>query len=156
MIKLTDILLESKTPDIFVPRRIEDRVERLIKSYVRNGSKGNINLSGTKGNELEKLPEIMKGITVDGNFYCYYNKLTTLENSPRIVTGYFSCIHNGLTSLQGAPERVGHFNCSNNSLTSLEGAPRIVFGEFDCSNNKKQFTEKNVESVSNIGGRIYV
>ena len=40
MIKLKDILLEAKSPSIFVPRRMEDRVERMIKNYVRNGSKG--------------------------------------------------------------------------------------------------------------------
>jgi hypothetical protein len=46
MIKLKDILLESTAPDIFIPRRVEDRFERLIKNYVRNGSKGDLNLSG--------------------------------------------------------------------------------------------------------------
>ena len=30
MIKLKDILFESTAPDIFVPRRVEDRVERYI------------------------------------------------------------------------------------------------------------------------------
>ena len=40
MIKLKDILLENTAPDIFVPRRVEDRLERMIKQYIRNGSKG--------------------------------------------------------------------------------------------------------------------
>ena len=38
MIKLKDILLEAKAPDIFIPRRMEDRIERLIKQYIRNES----------------------------------------------------------------------------------------------------------------------
>ena len=156
MIKLKDILFEVKRPSIFVPRRMEDRVERMIKNYIRNGSKGDINLSGSEGNELRKFPEIMKGITVDGNFYCYFNKLTTLENSPRIVTGYFNCTNNQLTSLKGAPERVGFFDCCNNKLTSLEGAPEIAFGGFACRFNKKEFTEEDVEAVCNVNGRIYI
>jgi len=36
MIKLKDILLESKAPDIFIPRRTEDRLERYIKAFIRN------------------------------------------------------------------------------------------------------------------------
>jgi len=44
MIKLKDILLEGKPSTIFIPRRIEGRVERMIKTYIRNGNKGNLNL----------------------------------------------------------------------------------------------------------------
>ena len=153
MIKLKDILFESTAPDIFIPRRMEDRVERLIKNYIRNGNKGDLDLSHRN---LKELPEILKGITVDGNFYCGYNKLTTIKNNPRIVTGYFSCRSNNLTSLKGAPERVGFFDCRDNQLTSLEGAPEIAFGGFDCRFNEKEFTEEDVESVCNVNGRIYV
>ena len=77
MIKLKDILLEGKPPSIFIPRRIEDRVERMIRLYIRNGNKGNLNLQNL---HLTKLPEILKDITVDGDFYCGNNHLTTLEN----------------------------------------------------------------------------
>ena len=45
MIKLKDILFESTAPDIFIPRRMEDRIERMVKQYIRNGSKGNLELS---------------------------------------------------------------------------------------------------------------
>ena len=59
MIKLKDILLESTAPNIFIPRRIEDRVERLIKNYIRNGSKGDLVLSELPM-RLTKLPPILK------------------------------------------------------------------------------------------------
>ena len=65
MIKLKDILLEGKPPSIFIPRRIEDRVERLIKNYIRNGSKGDLVLSELPM-RLTKLPPILKDITVNG------------------------------------------------------------------------------------------
>ena len=45
MIKLKQLLLESTAPDIFIPRRTEDRVERMIKDYIRNGSQGDLILS---------------------------------------------------------------------------------------------------------------
>ena len=86
MIKLKDILFESTAPDIFVPRRMDDRIERMIKDYIRNGSKGDLNLNSMN---LTELPEILKDITVGRNFFCIYNKLTSLINSPRIVVGSF-------------------------------------------------------------------
>jgi len=65
MIKLKDILLENDAPNIFIPRRMENRVERLIKTYIRNGNKGNLNLQDLN---LTVLPEMLKDITVDGRF----------------------------------------------------------------------------------------
>ena len=133
MIKLKDILLESKPPTIFVPRRMENRVERLIKIYIRNGSKDNLDLSDLN---LTKLPEILKDITVGGNFYCSHNKLTSLINAPKIVTG--------------------NFTCYNNFLTSLEGAPKSVGLNFACSNNPVRFTEKQVRAVCYVRGVVFV
>ena len=133
MIKLKDILFESTAPDIFVPRRIEDRVERMISLYVRNGSKGDLKLTGL---DLTKLPDILKDITVGGNFNCSYNELTSLE---------------------GAPKTVGeNFGCSYNKLTSLDGAPKIVYKDFYCRNNNVQFTEAQVRAVCNVKGTVYV
>ena len=133
MIKLKDILLESTAPNIFVPRRIEGRVERMISLYVRNGSKGNLSLSGLN---LTKLPDILKDISVDGHFICRYNKLTSLINAPSSVGGYF--------------------DCSYNELTSLEGAPKSVGGDFYCTDNPVKFTEEQVRAVCDVKGKIFV
>ena len=134
MIKLKDILLEGKPPSIFIPRRMEDRIERMIKSYIRNGSKGNLDL-GEFG--LTELPSILKDIDVGRFFICSNNNLTSLNNSPKTVGRYFSCNNNKLTSLEGAPSSVGGgFSCSNNKLTSLTGAPKTVGGSFHCGNNQ--------------------
>ena len=133
MIKLKDLLLEGTAPDIFVPRRMEDRVERMISLYIRNGSKGNLVL---RLMNLTELPEILKNVSVDGSFDCGNNKLTSLINAPKFVGGSFYCGHNKLTSLVGAPTNVGgSFYCGNNELTSLEGAPTSVGRNFDCSYN---------------------
>ena len=133
MIKLKDILFESTAPDIFIPRRTEDRLERMIKDYIRNGSKGNLELSNMN---LIELPAILKDITVSGHFICSNNKLTSLNNSPKTVGGYFSC--------------------SNNNLTSLVGAPTSVGGAFNCGNNSVQFTEAQVRAVCDVKKKVYV
>ena len=75
--------------------------------------------------------------SVSGNFFCYSNKLTSLEGAPQSVGGKFSCSRNSLKSLEGAPQSVGEgFYCTNNELTSLEGAPQSVGENFDCSYNE--------------------
>ncbi|NBX71317.1 hypothetical protein EBQ91_00160, partial [bacterium] len=105
MIKLKDLLLENEAPDIFIPRRTEDRLERLIKLYIRNGSKGNLILRQMK---LTKLPEILRDVNVSGDFVCSRNKLTSLINSPKSVGHSFYCYGNNLTTLEGASEFVGY------------------------------------------------
>lgn len=94
---------------------------------------------------------------VNGDFYCSYAHLTSLEGAPKVVSGSFVCTHNHLTSLEGAPHTVGKsFSCRNNNiislkggpknvgdeywcninlLTNLEGAPKIIKGTFECSDN---------------------
>jgi hypothetical protein len=174
MIKLKDLLLESTAPDIFVPRRMEDRVERMISLYIRNGSKGDLSLNHMN---LTVLPDILKNISVGGNFWCGHNNLTSLEGAPTSVDGTFYCGYNHLTSLEGAPTSVGisfycghnnltslefaptsvgrHFDCSYNDLTSLEFAPKTVGGFFDCRRNPVKFTEKQVKAVCDVRD-IYV
>jgi len=175
MIKLKQLLFESTAPDIFIPRRIEGRVERLISLYVKNGSKGDLDLSDLN---LTVLPDILKNISVGRDFYCGHNKLTSLEGAPKSVGGSFYCGHNKLTSLDGATEYVGgnfgcisnnltsltgapksvgrDFGCSYNNLTSLTGAPKSVGRNFFCGNNNVQFTREQVRAVCNVKGRIIV
>jgi hypothetical protein len=133
MIKLRDILLENTAPDIFVPRRVEDRLERMIKNYVRNGSKGVLNLSGRN---LTKLPDILKDISVGGDFYCGNNLLTSLEGAPKTVGG--------------------DFFCNSNKLMSLDGSPKFVGANFSCFNNPGNFTEQQVRAVCDVKENVYV
>ena len=134
MIKLKQILLEGKAPKIFIPRRMDNRVERMISLYIRNGSKGNLDLSRMN---LSVLPSILKNVNVDGYFDCSHNNLTSLENSPKSVNEFFDCGVNKLTTLEGGPKTVNrHYYCNTNQLTSLKGAPETVGGDFYCVNNK--------------------
>ena len=153
MIKLKDILLESTAPDIFVPRRLEDRLERLVMLYVKNGSKGDLRINQL---DLTELPAILKNVTVNGDFVCEMNQLTSLKNSPKYVSNDFLCNDNILTSLEGATDHVGgSFYCSWNNLTSLTGAPKIVDKDFSCGFNKIKFTEQQVRAVCNVKGDLY-
>ena len=155
MIKLKDILLESTAPDIFVPRRMEDRVERMVATYIRNGSKGYLNL---RQMNLNKLPDILKNVNVGGPFNCSVNNLTSLENAPKSVDESFYSSGNELTSLVGAPKTIGgDFYCSYNLLTSLEGAPETVGGDFYCLGyGKGKFTEKDIRAVCDVKGDVYL
>jgi len=154
MIKLKDILLEAKAPSIFIPRRLEDRVERMVRIYIRNGSKGDLDLSNLK---LTVLPDMLKDITVGGNFYCGNNNLTSLEGAPKSVGASFACSNNKLTSLQCDHITVGgDFYCSFNKLTSLVGAPKSVGEDFICHSNNVKFTEQDVRAVCDLKGTVYL
>ena len=97
---------------------------------------------------------------VGGSFSCNNcNSLTSLKGAPKEVGGVFSCSNcNSLTSLEGAPKKVGrYFNCNYcDSLKSLEGAPKEVSGDFYCIKQERYFTQKNVEKVSNVKGKIHI
>ena len=94
---------------------------------------GNVDLSNLY---LKELPKILKDITVDGNFYCNNNKLTSLQGAPTNIGGNFDCNYNNLTSLTGAPSNVGGF--------------------FDCSDNPGKFTETQVRAICDVKGNVYV
>ena len=179
MIKLKDILLENSAPNLLIPRRIEGRIEKYVQAtiqkYIKDGSKGNLDLSGLK---LTKLPNNLKNVSVGESFICYNNKLTSLVGAPSSVGGDFSCEYNDLTSLTGAPSSVGgDFSCYHNNLISLDGAPSSVGGNFICYKNKLtslagapssvgenfschhnaiKFTIEQVRSVCDVTGEIYV
>jgi len=140
MIKLKDILFESTAPDIFVPRRMDDRVDRYIKQYIRDGGKGKLDISYMS---LTKLPDVLKNIKIDGDFNCEGNHIESLENFPKSVGGAINLAWNKLKSLEGLNIEVANagdypgdsFNCKGNYLTDLKGGPKVVKGNYNCSEN---------------------
>ena len=94
---------------------------------------------------------------VKGDFYCAFNKLANLDGCPKEVKGNFFCNDNKLTSLEGSPKEVGGgFDCVGNDLTSLQGGPNKVGVDFYCSENKTMFTEEDVKEFSKVKGTIKV
>ena len=140
MIKLKDILFESTAPNIFIPRRMDDRVDRYIKQYIRDGGKGKLDISYMS---LTKLPDVLKNIKIDGDFNCEGNHIESLENFPKSVGGAINLAWNKLKSLEGLNIEVANagdypgdsFNCKGNYLTDLKGGPKVVKGNYNCSEN---------------------
>ena len=83
---------------------------------------------------LTKIPEKYKDKVISGDFYCFNNELTSLENAPKKVDRSFICSNNNLTSLKGAPKEVGEdFDISSNlNLTKLQYLPQKIKGDFLC------------------------
>ena len=76
----------GKNIDLIVPRRLEDRPERYkrivykkIQDYIKNGSKGHLNLSHTP---IENLPSNLK--TVDGDLHLQFSKILELPEGIEI------------------------------------------------------------------------
>jgi hypothetical protein len=135
-------LFESRTPGTLTPEQ-EAFLDQFLDQYTDgtwsvNHSTGLVDVRGSfdcSYRKLESLAGIQFG-TVEGNFNCWGNQLTTLEGAPRTVGGTFDCSVNQLTTLVGAPQTVeGGFDCSTNKLTTLIGAPQTVKGRFWCYNN---------------------
>ena len=108
-----------------------------INNYIVNDD-GSINVDGNVNFYQTKQSELPLNFgEVTGDFYCSYNKLTSLEGSPASVGGGFYCSYNKLTSLEGCPVSVGeHFDCSDNKITSLKGCPDKIHHNLMCCNNK--------------------
>jgi hypothetical protein len=139
-------LFESITTGTLTAEQKEFLDQYTRGTWSVNPSTGLVDVQGSFGCSNQRLKSLY-GIrfgTVERNFDCDWNKLTTLEGAPQTVTGYFSCCHNQLTSLEGAPQTAeGSFYCSNNQLTTLEGAPQTVVGYFDCDAFKLEPGEWN-------------
>lgn len=179
MIKLKDILLEAKSPSIFIPRRTDDRVERMIKTYIRNGIHGYLDLSEMN---LDKIPEILKGITLDGSLNVGVNpKIKTLENSPSKIMGSFRCHSTGISDFVGGPEYVGRgmycYHCPKfksfvgspkhigpsgftvvveHRLDSIDGIPEVIEGDFNIFASSVNFTEQDIRKICDVNGKISI
>jgi hypothetical protein len=119
------------------------------------GPDGKVDVQGDFDCSSQRL-EGFKGVSfgrVSGDFWCYNNRLTTLEGAPETVGVSFWCNNNRLTTLEGAPEVVGRdFWCNNNRLTTLKGAPEVVGRGFYCHDNSLTTLEGAPQSV---GGDFY-
>ena len=103
---------------------------------------------------LTKIP--FKFRHIHGSFYCYDNRLTSLEGAPINVGGVFDCGYNELTSLDGAPNSVGSvFRCDYNKLASLDGAPNFVGGTFRCCFNLNLPYSELFKIVDRVKGIYY-
>ena len=121
-----------------------------ITNYTINQD-GSIDVNGNVDIHRLGLTELpLKFNRVNGHFYCSYNKLTTLDGSPKYVIGDFHCNNNKLTTLEYSPEYVGgDFDCDYNYLTDLKFSPKNIYGDFDCIGNvlTDNYCSSNIEGT---------
>jgi hypothetical protein len=115
-----------------------------------------VDVSGTvllRDKGLTRLP--FQFGKVGGDFWCYNNRLTSLEGAPKEVGGSFWCFSNRFTSLKGAPEKVGgDFNFDGDLFISSDGSPKEVGGNFYCSAD--DLTDVSALRQCKIKGVIYL
>jgi hypothetical protein len=83
--------------------------QKYLKKYTIKND-GSIDVNGDvdlykKLGDMKKLP--VKFGKVYGDYYCSWNKLTSLEGSPKHVIGDFGCRRINLSTLEGCSEYVG-------------------------------------------------
>ena len=124
MIKLKDLLTEGKSPDIFIPRRMDDRatrynqitqksVNKVIDNYNANKNKGDLDLSNGSG--------------ADGDYWDEY------ETSELSLMGDF-IIPDTLKKVNGS------FNLENSNVTKLPDNLTFIgdtYSQLDVSYCKK-------------------
>lgn len=102
----------------------EKRIEYLCEKYhieeysINTDYSIDVNADVELGSlKLKKLP--LRFRIVNGNFFCNYNRLTTLKGAPEYVEGVFFCHNNKLTNLQHFPRIIGtNHMFHNNPLPS--------------------------------------
>ena len=74
---------------------------------------------------LTEFPK-MSHITINGNFYCCSNKITSFKDCPPIINGNFNCSLNKIISFKDCPSIInGNFWCYDNPITSFKDCPEI-------------------------------
>ena len=97
----------------------------LPKNFV---SYGTIDLSAM---DLDKLPD-MSTVTINGDFICPCNKLSTADGAPYSVSGHCKFNSNPLNSLHGMPYNIGgKIYLSGTNLTSKSFVPLYIENKLD-------------------------
>ena len=106
--KLIQALLEQKK--ILVPRRSKEEraknysliVQKKIQQYIKDGSKGNLDLRGTP---ITSLPDNLK--YVGGDLNLYKSKITSLPDNLEYVGGDLKLLNSEIKSLPDNLKHVG-------------------------------------------------
>ena len=155
MIKLID-LLENK---ILVPRRSKEErsknfliaTQKKIQQYIKDGSKGDLDLSGTP---ITSLPQ---GLTVGRNLVLYGSKITSLPQNLK-VGGYLDLSNTLIVSLPQGLKVGGFLDLYNTKITSLPQDLKVS-GDLNLSNTplSKKYSEEQIKQmVPGVKGQIYI
>ena len=157
MIKLKDILFEDSNK-ILVPRRLEKRKEdqkrialQKIQQYIKNGSKGSLDLRNTP---ITSLPD---NLEVEGNLYLNNTLITSLPDNLK-VGRYLNLYNTPIISLPNNLEVGGYLNLRNTPITSLPDNLKV---EDDLHLNNtpisKKYSEEEIKKmVPGVVGNIHL
>ena len=104
---------------------------------------------------LTEFPK-MSHITINGNFYCTFNKIASFKNCPNI-NGDFWCYYNQLTSFKDCPNINGDFWCRHNKITSFKDCPEIggnLYSGFEIFNKVQQYSKE--KKISLLEAQVYL
>jgi hypothetical protein len=123
-------------------------LDTVTDKWTYNESTGLVDVEGKFNCSWQRLKDFI-GInfgTINGDFYCQHNLLTSMEGMPKYIKGNFDCSNNKIESLVGSPILlktvehtlwdVGNFECEYNNLTSFEGIPDLVYYKLNVSCNR--------------------
>ena len=105
---------------------------------------------------LTEFPK-MSHITINGDFNCSNNKLTSFKDCPQINRNFY-CYSNQLKSFNGCPLVNGDFNCCNNQLKSIKDFPNItgiVWSDFDIFNVVQKYSKEKKISLLDAQVELY-
>jgi hypothetical protein len=157
MIKLSKILTEEKLNILTQRRSKEEReknhliaTQKEIREYIKNGSEGNLDLSGSP---IKSLPQ---GLTVGKSLYL---KSTNIKELPQdLKVGFDLDLSN--TPIKSLPQglKVGFsLRLSNTRIESLPQDLKVRF-DLDLSNTpiSKKYTKEEIKRmVPGVKGNIY-
>jgi len=124
-------------------------IEKKIKRYIKDGSKGNLNLSGTP---VEKLPDNLK---VGGNLYLINTPIKKLSDNLKVGSGLY--LNN--TSIKELPDNLQVGGGLGLSGTPVEKLPDNlkVGGNLNLINTplSKKYSKEEIESmIEEKGGYV--
>lgn len=105
----------------FVNKKLK-KISDIEPNFNKRLDIGSIDLSHNELNDVEGLPE-----TIRGSLYAKSNKITSLKGIPKKVLGGIYLNNNSLTDLEFMLEDTYYsIVINNNKLTSLNGCPKHI------------------------------
>ena len=156
MIKLLDILKEVDGGKTLITRRTpEERVEKLIQNYIRNGGKGDLDLSDSNVTSLPKnlkvegnlylntnpLKDLPSGLVVGGSLYMDDTKITDIPSNIKVRKSIIAR-NSEVISLPDNFTVNEMLNLARNPLTSLPD--NLTAWDVDVRGSKLDSIPKNI------------
>jgi hypothetical protein len=183
MIKLKDLLTEGKSPDIFIPRRMDDRatrynqitqksVNKVIDNYNANKNKGDLDLSNGSGadgdywDEYETselslmgdfiIPDTLK--KVNGSFNLENSNVTKLPDNLTFIGDTYSQLDvSYCKKLKALPKglKVARIYAYNNGLIEIPDDVQCIYLDLQHTKVKQLPLFKNFIKDIDLQGCIY-